>query len=390
MNIEEFLTPIKATSQPVFFDLSNDKNIEKLKKLFNENKINHVVDEYNEQHRELFAIQNPPLVFSSDFNKKFEEYYKKLTKTNFIWRQGQWVYFPWISTLVHILNDKNFQLVRTARNRNLITEIEQEKFYNSTIGVAGLSVGNSIALAIILQGGARHIKLADHDALELSNTNRIRTSISSLGLPKVEMTARQIYLINPYTEIEIFYDGLTKNNISSFFDGLDIMIDEIDNLAVKYLIREKAKKNQLPVVMAADNDNSGVVDIERYDLDKDLEFFHGRLGKTSYKELNSLDKFGIGRTIAQHIGIENHTERMLSSLEAMGKSIASWPQLGGTALLNGAAVAYCVRRILNKQELEDNRAILSLDEKLDPIYFSKKSQEEHKKVIKQIRKRLKI
>ena len=52
----------------------------------------------------------------------------------------------------------------------------------------------------------------------------------------------------------------------------------------------------------------------------------------------------------------------------MGKTIVSWPQLGGAALVNGAAVAYCVRKILNGQPLEANRALISLDEKLIPDY----------------------
>jgi hypothetical protein len=61
---------------------------------------------------------------------------------------------------------------------------------------------------------------------------------------------------------------------------------------------------------------------------------------------------------------------MQASLLEMGKTIVSWPQLGGAALINGAAVAYCVRKILNGEELESNRALISLDEKLIPNYFS--------------------
>jgi hypothetical protein len=54
----------------------------------------------------------------------------------------------------------------------------------------------------------------------------------------------------------------------------------------------------------------------------------------------------------------------------MGKTIVSWPQLGGAALINGAAVAYCVRKILNKEPLERNRALISFDEKMIPNYNS--------------------
>ena len=167
--------------------------------------------------------------------------------------------------------------------------------------------------------------------------------------------------------------------MSQFCDGLDIIIDEIDNLAVKFLIREEAKRRRLPVLMAADNGDNGVVDIERYDLDPQPEFFHGRMGKVTYEELASLDKLGIGRMITKQVGPENVTLRMQQSLTEIGKTIVSWPQLGGAALLNGSAVAYCVRRILNKQPLENNRAIISLDEKFIPDYDVPESQKKRQK-----------
>lgn len=375
-----------STSTPLLLNLSDEKDIASLSGLINGGRINQVIDDYKEQQLELFQINNPSLVFRPDFKNKFEEYFLSLEKTTSLWEHGRWVYFPWLSTLVHILKEDDFQKVRTARNKNLINAEEQEKFYHSTVGIAGLSVGNSVALSIVLQGGAKHIKLADHDRLALSNTNRIRVGIENLGILKVEITAREIYTINPYAQVEIFEDGLTKENIEKFFAGLDIIIDEIDNLAVKYLIREQAKKNKLPVVMAADNGDNGVVDIERYDLNPNQEFFHGRMGEVTYEELASLDKIGIGKMITKLIGPENVTQRMKDSLLEIGKSIVSWPQLGGAALLNGSAVAYIVRKILNGQPLQNNRALVSLDEKLIPDYNSPEEIEKRKESTKNFKK----
>ncbi len=376
--------------KPSIFNLENQKDKNSLSKLLTAGSIQHVRDNYIEQQHELFAVKNPSTVYSPDFEKNFEKYLADLEKDAPLWQQGRWVYFPWLGAAVHILEDEDFQTVRTARNRNLITEEEQKKFYNSVIGIGGLSVGNSVALAIVLQGGGRHIRLADFDQLALSNINRIRAGVQNLGLLKVEMTARQIYEINPYTKVELFPEGLTPKNIKKFFAGpakLDIVIDELDNLAVKFLIREQAKKNKIAVVMAADNGDNAVVDVERYDINPKTKFFHGRMGAVSYKKLSTLNKFGIGKMITKHIGAENVTDRMKESLLEMGKTIVSWPQLGGAALINGAAVAYCVRRILNGQPIEKNRALISLDEKLIPEYNSPsqkkrrhKSSEEFKKI----------
>ena len=377
---------INVASKPIVFDFKTEDDQKSANDLFMSAKIQDVSDGYKEQLSELFAVKNPTVVYTPDFKKKFEDYYSALEKEYPIWQSGRWVYFPWLSKLAHILEEDDFQLVRTARNKNLINKEEQEKFYNATVGIGGLSVGNSVALAIVLQGGAKRIKLADLDRLALSNTNRIRTGVDNLGVLKVEMTSRQIYEINPYAEVELFPEGLTKENIGRFFEGLDIVIDELDNLAVKYLIREQAKKHKIAVVMAADNGDNAVVDIERYDLDPNTPFFQGRMGEVSYEMLFKLDKFGIGRMITKHVGPENVTERMQQSLLEMGKTIVSWPQLGGAALINGSAVAYCVRKILCSQPLENNRALISLDEKLEPNYNSSEETEKRRKIAENFKK----
>jgi molybdopterin/thiamine biosynthesis adenylyltransferase len=361
----------------MFFFLTKEEDQDAMQKLFNEGSIRFIGDDYEEQLRELFSINNPLHVYEPGLEDSFQEYIETLQGIAPLWQQGFWVFYPWLAKVVHILSEADFRKVRTARNMNLITKEEQDRFYHASIGIGGLSVGNSIALAIVLQGGGGHIKLADMDRLALSNTNRVPAGVNDLGLRKVDVTARRIYELNPYAVVEVFPDGLTKENLNEFFQGehpLDIIIDELDNLGVKYLIRECAKQYRVPLVMAADNGDNGVIDVERYDLDPQPEFFHGRIGTTSYEELHSLDKFGIGRTITKHIGPENVTPRMQASLLEMGKTIVSWPQLGGAALLNGAAVAYCVRRILNDQPIVNNRGLLSVDAILDPAYMSEESQ----------------
>jgi len=138
--------------------------------------------------------------------------------------------------------------------------------------------------------------------------------------------------------------------------------------------------------MGADNGDNAVVDVERYDLNRNQKFFHGRIGTTTFEQLKSLDKFGIGKTITRHIGPENIGKKMQDSLLAMGKTIVSWPQLGGAALLNGSAVAYCVRKILNKQPLENNRSIVSLDELFIPNYNSPANKKSRKKIADNFKK----
>ena len=97
----------------------------------------------------------------------------------------------------------------------------------------GLSVGQSIALTLVLERSCGEIRLADFDAVDVSNLNRIRTGVHNLGVPKVIVTAREIAEIDPYVSVTIFAEGLTPHNLQSYFSaggGLDAIIDECDSI----------------------------------------------------------------------------------------------------------------------------------------------------------------
>src|SRR6185295_6477719 len=158
--IEE-LKNTELSSIPLILDPKNEADKKQLETLLRQDAIKQVNDDYVEQIKELYAIKNPTLVFQPDFKDVAEKFIKEEEEKSPLYLQVKWVFYPWLSTLVHILDDEDFQMVRTARNRYLITPEEQKIFYNAVVGIGGLSVGNSVALAIVLQGGARHIKLAD-------------------------------------------------------------------------------------------------------------------------------------------------------------------------------------------------------------------------------------
>ena len=207
--------------QPHFFDLQKKAERDLLNQFFRQGRIVTVRDEYILQEQEYHAINHPDLS-GQQLQKHFVDHVARLTKEAPLWQHGRWVYYPWNSALVHILNEKPFFRVRTARNRDLITEEEQVNFYNSRIGIIGLSVGHSIALALALQGGGGSMKLVDYDSLALSNLNRIRTGVENIGLKKTEIAERDIYAINPYARIETFSGGLNQENLRDFFQKLGV------------------------------------------------------------------------------------------------------------------------------------------------------------------------
>ncbi|MBI4021725.1 MAG: ThiF family adenylyltransferase [Candidatus Andersenbacteria bacterium] len=331
-----------------------------------------IIDTYVSQLKEYFVLQHPALHLDPpERDRQFADFQRAHVGAGEPYQAGVWVYLPWRNTLLHLLDDDAYQEVRTGRNRNLIPAEEQRAYYHSTIAIGGLSVGNSIALSIVLTGGGKHLRLADPDTLELTNLNRIRASVTDLAEPKVFLTARQIYELDPYADLTLYPQGITVENIEEFCTGAVVIIDEIDNLAIKIHLRQQAKKQRTPVVMATDNGDSGLLDIERHDLQPDISLFHGRAGDDIAEQVfgKKLPLPVIGQIIGkQLVGYDLIEPRMQRSLLEIGRTIPTWPQLGGAALLNGVAVAAAVRKIITKQPVIDNRAVLSLSSWLIPEY----------------------
>lgn len=263
------------------------------------------------------------------------------------------VYFPWNRERVQIPSQRTFFKQRSIRNRNLITEKEQEIFRNFSIGIAGLSVGNSVALALTLEGGANHMKLADFDKLELSNLNRIRAGVHHIGLNKAVLTAQQIYELNPYAELELFLKGLSEKILPKFLKNLNLVVDEMDNVEMKIKLRLMARKFRIPIVSTADNGDNTIVDVERFDLEPKRPIFHGRIEKINLD--NKLE------VIKKMVGFEYVTPRMKASLKQIGKELETWPQLGGASMLCGAALVHVIRKISLGESMKSGKYNVSLD-----------------------------
>ncbi|MGF0311686.1 Rv1355c family protein [Rhodococcus sp. IEGM1428] len=277
----------------------------------------------------------------------------------------RWVYFPWRKTVVAVLGPAAFRHLRLDRNRNKITRSEQNSLGDLTIGIIGLSVGHAIAHTLALEGICGTLRLADFDAIELSNLNRIPASILDLGINKAVVAARRIAEIDPYLRIEIVEDGITEDTIDGFFDGLDLLVEECDSLDVKVLAREAARSRRIPVLM--ETSDRGLLDVERFDLEPERPVFHGVLGEidsTGLRGLGTRDKIPI---VLDQLDAALLSARMAASMVEVSETIETWPQLGGDVQLGGATVAAAVRRFGTGAHLPSGRIRIDLDTHLDAL-----------------------
>ncbi|SHO64174.1 Rv1355c family protein [Algoriphagus zhangzhouensis] len=344
---------------PVILDPKNYCDKEKLVDLFHNPQIS-IVDQIESQVADLIKSSHPTKALSKkELDRLIEEFFEGQIKEDY----GNWVYYPWKYTLVHLLPEEEFIKVRTLRNNYKITPQEQAELAQKKVGIVGLSVGQSIALVMSLERSFGELRLADFDTLELSNLNRLRAGVTNLGTEKVVIAAREISEMDPYLKLKLYRGGISEDNIDEFFeDGgmLDLIIDECDSLDIKVLLREKARSKKVALMM--ETSDRGMLDVERFDDEPDRPLFHGYLGDLNLKSLKNLTNKQKVPMVLKITGEDTLSTRMKASLLEVTQSITSWPQLASSVFLGGASIGHVARNFLLGEDIESGRYFVDLDE----------------------------
>lgn len=306
---------------------------------------------------------------TSDFLKELTQLFnlsqsnlenKILPEINF-----NWVYFPWRNSIAKIPDRENFIRLRTNRNQLKIKQEEQEALSKKTILCIGQSVGKTAAITLAMQRTCGKMIIADFDTLSLSNMNRLQASVLDIGKPKVQITAEQIWELDPYFELVIESQGITAGNIHRILEEhqVDLIIEECDSLPIKLLTRQVAKQKRIPVVM--ETSDKGMLDVERYDLDADYPIFHGKLNKYFDVKLDTNNPEIKMNILKDLLDYDNISARLKESGQAMGKTIVAFPQLAQEVMLGGALISKISKRILLKRTANSGRYYLDSDALFD-------------------------
>ncbi|RZK59674.1 MAG: Rv1355c family protein [Pedobacter sp.] len=352
----------KTVYKPVFFNLLDVAQRHSFEQLISAKSNLRVYDHIYSQVEELIKCLNPTIVFlpPSELEKAVKNHFGEKSAEEY----GVWVYYPWAEKLVHLLDEQEFAIVRTNRNKHKITAQEQAILSQKKIGVMGLSVGQSVSLTLAMERGFGELRIADFDELDLSNINRIRTGVYNLKIQKTVIVAREIAEIDPYLNVVCFDDGITEENLDRFLTEngkLDLLIDECDSFDIKINSRYKAKALGIPVLM--EGSDRGTIDIERFDLEPERPILHGmveHLDMSKYKSLTTLDE----RTpyITAVTGVETLSPRMKASAVEIMATISTWPQLASAVTYGGGVTADLSRKILLGNLKVSGRFFLDLDE----------------------------
>lgn len=311
-----------------------------------------LVNYLDAQLEELFFIEKPKYKHTPYRKGQLDAYVRNNQK------RSVFVYYPWRNSIVQMLNERAYNKLRTARNRNIITAEEQAEYRKGVVGIAGLSVGSSIFSTLVLTGGPKVLKIADPDVISVSNLNRIHAGIFDVGANKVEYAAKKAWETDPFLRIDNWKNGIDEESLVRFITEkpkLDIFVDEMDDIWLKLLARVVCKRYGIPVVMVTDNGDQVILDIERFDKNPRRRIFHGIFGNKPVEKLKEYARehwWGAARNI---IGEKLMTRRHKASIKDIGVTISGAPQIGTAAQLAGSVGAAVIRGILNNKPVKSGK-----------------------------------
>jgi len=307
------------------------------------------VDAFSHQLKELFIINNP--IYSGE---RKEEGYKTENYSNFCNEYSMnyiFVHFPWNNSIVKTVKKNDYLKLKTNRNQDLITAEEQSKLSNCKVAVFGMSVGSNIALALTQAGISNEIVIADFDSLDTTNLNRIIAGSHQIGLNKCIIAARHVYEDNPFATVTSFEEGVNEENLKNLLENkkIDIIVEEVDNLAIKIMTRKLALEYKIPVIMATDNGDGMMLHIERYDLGYDKVFNKPfEYWNELFQKKPTMEEMGgviVGDVLG---GPQNVSPRVFASVKRIiDHELVSWAQLGSAALLGGVVTTIAIKHIVS-------------------------------------------
>jgi len=116
----------------------------------------------------------------------------------------------------------------------------------AVIGVGGLGSVSSLYLTL---AGVGYLRLVDQDTIELHNLHRQALyTKKDLRYPKVEVAAKRLSEINPDVKIDIVPENVRRSNVDSIIEGVDCVVDGLDNMSTRYIVNEACTKRGIPYV----------------------------------------------------------------------------------------------------------------------------------------------
>jgi len=144
----------------------------------------------------------------------------------------------------------------------VIGEEGQKHLEKSRVFVAGLGALGSMISILLARAGVGFLRVADCDAPETHNLHRQilydESDIAS-GLSKAEIAKRQLQAAASNIEIEAVTALIGPSNIMELVDGVDLVVDALDNANARYVVNDAIVARGVPYIFGGAVETCGNV-----------------------------------------------------------------------------------------------------------------------------------
>jgi hypothetical protein len=231
------------------------------------------------------------------------------------------------------------------------------------VSFAGMSVGGEAVLETSRQlplWGT--VRIADAATWQVDNQGRAPIDRRDMGQPKVISRTRELLKAQPWTEVQAYTKGVTPENVKQFVKDAFVVVDAMDNIFAKILLRKEARERGVPLIMVSDVSDV-VLEVRRFDRDKSISLF-ALVGDKEVEKLEDQAKKAIASKdpelinaaftalVNAVVGTENIPADFRKNLEAFAKGdLALIPQPRATVDNAARIVASCIAQLVD-EELE--------------------------------------
>ncbi len=125
----------------------------------------------------------------------------------------------------------------------------QEALRGSTVLIAGCGALGTVAAEILGRAGVGTLVVVDRDLVEYSNLSRqllFATQDARRSTPKAEAARTRLGRIDPDIRVRAFVEDISSATVESLIEGVDLIVDGLDNFETRYLLNDVAIKHGLP------------------------------------------------------------------------------------------------------------------------------------------------
>ena len=129
----------------------------------------------------------------------------------------------------------------------------QDEICKSTIAVVGVGALGCMSASILARAGFGHLILIDRDIVEKTNLQRqilFTENDAETQQPKAIASTTQLTKINSEIKITPFVEDLNSKNVEWLLNGVDVIVDGLDNFKSRYLLNDYAVKTKTPYMFA--------------------------------------------------------------------------------------------------------------------------------------------